>query len=101
MPELMNSVSRNRFRTPFDISQSVFRYWQLASGQFCPVSPASRGRLLRVAEQNDHIEVALNDPSVKMVCINDNPDGIDFEHAMAQIVAAYEKKLPNKSSFEK
>ena len=101
MPDLMNQVSGNRFRTPFDVSQSVFRYWQLASGQFCPVSPVTRGKLLRIADQNDHIEAALKDPAVKMVCVNDTPDEVNFEQAMAQIMAAYEKKLPNKSSFEK
>ena len=101
MPELMDRVSRNRFRTPFDVSQSVCRYWQLASGQFYPVSQASRGKYLRIENKNDHVEAALNDPKVPMVCINDTPYEIDFEQTMAQIIAAYEKKLPNKSSFEK
>ena len=36
-----------------------------------------------------------------MVCVNDTARDIDFEQVMAQIVAIYEKKLPNKSSFEK
>lgn len=101
MPELMTKVSHNRFRTPFDVSQSIFRNWQLASGQFYPVSPTSRGKFLSIASQNDHVEAALNNPKIKMVCINDSPYEIDFEQAMAQIVAMYEKKLPNKSSFEK
>ena len=100
-PKLMDQVSQNRFRTPFDVSQSLFRYWQLASGRFYPVSPTSRGKYLRIENQNDHIEAALNDPKVKMVCINDTPYEVDFERAMEQIVAAYEKKLPNKSSYEK
>lgn len=101
MPELMNRVSGNRFRTPFDVSQYVFRYWQLASGQFCPVSQSSRGRYLSISYPIDYVEATLNDPKVKMVCINDTPRDVDFEQVMTQIVAAYEKKLPNKSSFEK
>ena len=48
-----------------------------------------------------NITAALNDPGIRMVCINDTPYGIDFERAMTQILEAYEKKLPNKSSFEK
>ena len=83
------------------MSQYVFRYWQLTSGQFHPVSPTSRGKFLRITDKNEHVEAALNDPKVKMVCINDTPFDVDFDQAMAQIVAAYEKKLPNKSSFEK
>jgi hypothetical protein len=101
MPDLLDQVSRNRFRTPFDVNQYIFRYWQLASGQFTPVSPVSRGKFLRIENHNEHIEAALNDPKIKMVCINDSPYKIDFEQAMAQIIAIFEKKLPNKSSFEK
>ena len=101
MPELLSQVSGNHFRTPFDVSQSIFRYWQLASGQFYPVSPASRGTYLNYSYSIDYVKATLNDPKVKMICINDVPSDVDFEQAMEQIVAIFEKKLPNKSSFEK
>lgn len=101
MPDLLDQVSRNRFRTPFDVNQYIFRYWQLASGQFCPVSPASRGTYLNYSYSIDYVKATLNDPKVKMICINDVPSDVDFEQAMEQIVAIFEKKLPNKSSFEK
>lgn len=101
MPDLMDQVSRNRFRTPFDVNQSVFRYWQLVSGQFAPVSPDSRGTYWSTSHSIDHVEAALNDPNVKMVCVNDVPSDVDFEQTMEQIVAIFEKKLPSKSAFEK
>ena len=101
MPELLDRVCKNRFRTPFDVNQAVCRYWQLASGQFCPVSPASRGRYLHYAYNIDYVEATLNDPNIKMVCVNDVPSDVDFEQTMEQIVAIFDKKLPNKSSFEK
>ena len=97
----LDRVSKSKFRTPFDVSQSVFRNAQLASGQFYPVSPSSRGKYMHIADQIDHVKAVLNDPKVKMVCINDTAYDFDFEQTVAQIVAAYEKKLPNKSSFEK
>ena len=94
-------VSRAKFRTPFDVGQRVFRYWQLASGQFHPVSPLSRGKFMRITDPIDCVEAVLNDPNVKMVCINDTAHDIDFVKATAQIAGVYNKKLPNKSSFEK
>ena len=100
MPELMHRVSQNRFRTPYDVSQSLFRYWQLASGQFHPVSSVSRGCFLSIAEQKDRLETVLKDLGIKMVCINDTPSSIDFVQTMEQIVTAYETKFPQKSSFE-
>ena len=101
MPQLLERVSGNRFRTPFDVNQCVFRYWQLASGQFCPVSRASRGNFLNISYPFDTIAATLNDPDIKMVCINDSPHDIDFEQVKAQIAAVLDRKLPNKSSFER
>lgn len=101
MPELLNRVSGNRFRTPFDVNQSVFRDWHLASGQFCPVSQASRGKYLSISYPMERVETTVNDPKVKMICINDTSRDVDFEETMKQIVAFFEKKLPNKSAFEK
>lgn len=99
--KILDKVSKAKFRTPFDVSQRVFRYAQLASGHFYPVAPASRGKCMSVADQIDHVETVLNDSKIKMVCINDTAHDIDFAQVAAQIAAVYEKKLPNKSSFEK
>ena len=97
----LDQVSKAKFRTPFDVSQRVFRYAQLASGRFFPVSRNSRGRYLNFSYPIDYVLATLNDSKVKMVCINDIPSDTSFEEAMEQIAAAYEKKLPNRSSFEK
>ena len=99
--KMLDQVSRERFRTPFDVSQRLVRCMQLASGQFYPVSPSSRGSYHSIAHPIDRVRATLNDPKIKIVCINDTPYDIDFEQTMTQIVAAFEKKLPNKSSFEK
>lgn len=101
MPDVIHRTCKNRFRTPFDVGPYVFRYWHLASGQFSPVSRASRGKYLSISYPMDKIEATLNDAKVKMVCVNDTSRKVDFEKTMSQIVAAYEKKLPNKSAFEK
>ena len=101
MPGMMDQVSRNRFRPPFDVSQYVFRYWQLASGQFAPVSPDSRGKCMSISNPSDYVEAALNDPNVKMVCVNDTPCDTEFESIMTRIIAIFDRKLPSKSAFEK
>lgn len=97
----LDQVSKAKFRTPFDVSQRVFRYAQLATGRFHPVKPSSRGAYMSIRDNIDYLEAVLNDPKIKMVCINDTAHDVNFDQTMAQIVAIYEKKLPNKSSFEK
>lgn len=56
---------------------------------------------MRIDEDMDVILAAIGDERNKMLCINDTPERVDFEGAKAQIVAAYERKLPTKSIFEK
>lgn len=100
-PAVLDRTCKNRFRTAFDVSQSVFRYRQLAKGQFFPVSKASRGKVVRIDENMEVILGAIGDERNKVLCINDTPERVDFEHAKEQIVAAYEQKLPTKSIYEK
>ena len=99
--ELLDKVSRTKFRGPFDVNQSVFRYSQIATGKFSPVSKKSRGVLFSVQNDTSKIIDALFNSSHKMVCINDSEYNTDFERTKAEILTAYEKKLPDKSSFEK
>lgn len=100
-PELLDRVSRNKFREPFNVTQSLFRYRQIASGKFYPVSKKSRGILFSVQNDTSKIIDALFDSSYKTICINDSVYNTDFERTKSEILAAYERKLPKKSSFEK
>lgn len=99
--ETLDKVSKSKFRSPFDVNQYVMRYAQLASGQFHPVSPKSRGKYIVL---NDDIalytETILN-PDLKMVCINDIPEVQNFDKAVATLLSVYENKLPKKSEYEK
>lgn len=99
--ELLDRVSRNKFRGPLDVNQSLFRYRQIATGMFSPVSKKSRGKLFSVQNDTSKIIAALFDSSCKTVCINDSAYNTDFERTKAEILTAYERKLPKKCSFEK
>lgn len=97
----LSRVSKEKFRTPFDVSQSVFRYAQLASGNFYPVSKASRGKILHLWQDLSELEAILADKDCKMLCLNDTIREIDFEQCKATVLAEFEKKLPEQSKFEK
>ena len=98
--ELLDFASSNKFRTPYDVSQSIFRYRQLATGKFHPVTKVSRGKFIGLSDDNSVLVRELLTPRYNMICINDSPSIVDFENAKREIVAAYEKKLPQKSCFE-
>ena len=97
----LDQVSKVKFRSPFDVSQSVFRYAQLASGRFHPVPKASRGEAFQLwMNPADMYDAILNEKQ-KMICINDTSRDIDFDAVIHIVRSAYEQKLPDRSTFEK
>lgn len=98
---ILHFASGNKFRTPLDVSQYVFRYKQLAQAKFYPVSKKSRGKLTFMRNEISSIVSDIMNPELKMLCINDSNDLQNFESIAETILSTYEKKLPDNSAFEK
>ena len=99
--DTLDQVSKTKFRSPFDVSQRIFRYVQLASGNFYPVSRLSRGIVLQLWQDLSGLEAIMADKDCKMLCLNDTSREIDFEKCKATVIAEFEKKLSELSEFEK
>ncbi|MBP3876470.1 MAG: Stealth CR1 domain-containing protein [Lachnospiraceae bacterium] len=99
--DVLDATSRNRFRTKADVSEWLFRQWQLMSGRFVP-RDIRFGRYTVVPQHLDLIENTLKKPGrCKMLCINDNVELKDFETARARVNSALSELLPRKSHFER
>ena len=99
--EVLDLACSHRFRTNTDVNHWLIYYWQLAEGRFMPQSPKI-GRSFSISEyERDDIIQAITSGSYKMICINDNYDGEEFEKMKDAINGAFEKVLGDKSSFEK
>lgn len=99
--DILHYTCKNKFRTPLDVNQSLFRYTQLALGKFHPVSKKSRGKFVSMRNEIPAILDDILRSDHKMLCINDAPDLSNYEQIAAAIISAYEKRFPNKSTFEK
>lgn len=98
--ELLSSVSSNKFRSKEDVNQYLFRYWDLARGNFSPYKP-------------DYFDYSINTVCLKdcvndiengihnLICINDNENCDDFNKCKDEILKAFKKRYPDKCSFEK
>ena len=100
-PQLLEE-SCTRFREEVILNPYIFRYWQLASNRFYPVR-LNNAKKYKVEKKNiPAIIKAMNNVRIKSLCINDTSvcTDEDFHLFKNEIHQAFEKKFPNKSSFE-
>lgn len=98
--EVLDYTSSNKFRSPYDVSHYLFRYCRLAKGEFSPVSLKSRGKYFDLTMDIDEVTCAISDEKYKQICINDTSNEYDFDLVQSKLIEAFEKKLPQKSSYE-
>jgi hypothetical protein len=103
--EALEKTMKSRFRSCEDLNQYLFRYWQLAKGEFEPVS-FSDTRYITLSHdiiESGQAEKIITEGQYKMLCLNDSDtiaDGEPFEKAKERIKSAFERLLPKPSSFE-
>lgn len=98
--DLLSTTCSNRFRKYNDLSHWAMRNWQLCEGNFIPRSK-KYGKYFNVSKDNTELVSHIVNRKTKTICLNDTNDDIDFEKSKNEIIAAFEKILPEKSSFEK
>ncbi len=107
-PELMQRVSKSRFRHSSDVNQYLLRYWQFAKGTFSPISYATsykKSKYIEVGTLAEAKEAAKDIASgeFQLYCPNDDLNKVTEEEYLKStqlITAAFDKILPNKSEFE-
>ena len=101
-PEIMEETLGSRFRTITDVSQYLFRYWDLASGNFYPTPLNKLGQKYTLELDSPAFDVIKNQ-SCNMVCLQDSDEFCSeesFELIKRKLLDSFEKILPAKSCFE-
>lgn len=99
-PEKLGSTCRDRFRTGDNVNQWVALWWQIASGQFSPA--VIDNLVMRIADDTiDILCAAIEQQSHDYICLNDPEGTIDFPKLDQRLIDAFERILPEKSSYEK
>ncbi|NMN62757.1 stealth conserved region 3 domain-containing protein [Lacticaseibacillus paracasei] len=96
--ERLGATSAHRFREPSDLTDWVFRYWQIQSNEF---EPQSR-RFTQYYEQTLHQKIRndLVKSIHSVICINDTPVSNKEDRVADCIIEALNTKFPDKSQFE-
>lgn len=94
-------TSQTRFRSVNDVSQYLFRYWQLVTGNFAPMNTSKHAKFYEITENTiDDIECSIRLQDVEMLVLNDSAEIKNFEELKRRICGAFDEVLPQKSSFE-
>lgn len=97
----IHQTCQNRLRTPTDVTPYCVRDWQLCAGDFYVKKPI--GRMFHTASMSRSHELIeyLETQKGNVICLNDGEEETNFEQHKQMIIAAFERLLPKKSSFEK
>lgn len=99
-PEILEKTCNNKFRSNEDVNQWLFRYWQLASGNFHPQKP-NKGVFFSIGKDDELIKRAITRQEFAMICLSDDDVFLNFEKEKEFLVECFEQIFPEKSSFEK
>lgn len=91
-------TSGNKFRSQLDLTQYIFKFWQLASGRFLPRKDI--GRAYDIGTDMYEITEAISEQKHKLICINDNEEIKNFNSDKIKIINSFERILNKKSKFE-
>jgi len=99
--EVLDNTCKNKFRTRDDVNDWLFRHWQIMSGNFEP-RQWNFGLHIALYKDEDIALKLIKDPGkLKILCLNDSKELVDFEKSKKRINSALEKVFPDKSEFEK
>lgn len=98
-PEILLETCSHRFRDNNDVNQYIFRFWQLASGEFSPNT--LHGKYFKVNDgDNLGLRNYIRKKKGRMVCVNDDDSIVDFERVKRDINIELDRLYPDKCSFE-
>ncbi|GFZ26171.1 Stealth CR1 domain-containing protein [Lactobacillus corticis] len=97
--DTLDSTSSHRFRQASDVSNWLFKYWEIARGTYS-VGDYHLGTLVSLDDAGSGLWNLILSQKYKIVCVNDGFK-VDADKVNSEFVQVMEKLLPEKCSFEK
>lgn len=94
------AVSKNRFRSPEDYTQELFRTWQICESNFHPYNTYANTKMFPLIIRSKQAVKAIREQRYKLICLNDNAHMRNYSEVMQELEQAFDSILPEKSAFE-
>jgi hypothetical protein len=98
--EQLREASTHRFRSTGDLTQELFRTWQICEGTFEPYNTYSDTKMFPLVLRSRQAIRAVREQTYRLVCLNDNVHIRNYAQVMRDLESSFAAILPEKSSFE-
>ena len=102
--QAFTQTSYNRFRSWNDVSQYAFRYWQIVSGNYEPITRAELGQYYVIDDNMQKIYEVIESSAHPMICLNDMEfvgDEFKIEQTKKALIKSFDYILGEKSLYER
>ncbi len=96
----LSENSTHRFRTERDLTQELFRTWQICEDNYEPYDVYGDTRMFPLVLHSRAAIRAVREQKYALVCLNDNVHIPHYQRVMASLRDGFELILPEKSTFE-
>src|SRR5690606_9721486 len=96
----LTKASENRFRSPNDYTQELFRTWQICRSNFLPYNTYSDTKMFPLILKSKQAIRAIYEQRYKLICLNDNAHIRNYAAVIRELDKAFQSILPDKSTFE-
>ena len=101
-PETMDRTSRSRFRIDDGVNHWLACAWNVVTGRFVPINEKRTGKSVTLSDETlGSVCADIRGRVRPQICINDTDRIADPARCFAEVAAAFDAILPDKSSFEK
>ena len=102
LPKELDKTCMHKFRTSEDVNQYIFILWNIMEGNAEQAGSMKNTRFKEITDSSYQTIINLiNNTSLQFLCINDSRNINNFDFIKSQIIQAFERRFPHKSSFEK
>lgn len=98
--QTLDETCRCMFRGQTNVSPFLVKFWQMAEGNFVPMSNHSGMCFHMTDEKVDSVCKTIRKQEYPLICVNDTGRINDWQRAAEAVRQSFESILPEKSSFE-
>lgn len=96
----LTETSSNRFRALSDYTPELFRTWQICRGNFTPYNTYHDTKMFPLMIRPKQAVEAISRQAYTLICLNDNVHIRNYDLVINNLKNAFQKILPEKSTFE-